>query len=180
MNKFVGVAFPFTAPFVVLRTGAAKTATAALPGVFHPLETDVPVGIFEGFADGVSPVGVLGAVDGAARQESGQLRDGHSVELVLKDVVHPLLPVGNLFLQPLVESLGDLPQEDAGLTGRIEKRGFPVAPEIFRQQVEDAVYKRRRREDLVAAQVGDAGENIGVVVMAEHGGSPGSGSGGTP
>ena len=63
--------------------------------------------------------GRLGAVNGPPRKQGGQLRDGESVQLVLEDVVYPLLAVGDLFLKRLVEPLGDFTQEDAGFAAGI-------------------------------------------------------------
>ena len=109
VNKFVGMALQFAAPLVVLLIGPAKTTAPVLPEVFHPFETDVAAGIVEGFTDGVFPVGALGAVEGTARKKGGHLCDSQPEELAFEDVVHPLLPVGDLFLKPLVETLSDLP-----------------------------------------------------------------------
>ena len=58
-----------------------------VPSVLHPPEADIPFGIVEGLADGILPVGRLGAVNGPPRKQGGQFRDGESVELLGEDVV---------------------------------------------------------------------------------------------
>ena len=119
MNESIGMAFQFFPPFIGLFAGSAVHATPVGPGVLHAPEPNISFGVVEGLADGILSVGRLGAVNGPPRKQGGQLRDGESVELVLEDVVYPLLAVGDLLLKPLVEPLGDFTQEDAGFAAGI-------------------------------------------------------------
>lgn len=70
-------------------------------------------------ADRILAVGVFGAVDAAPGQQAGQLGDGDAIELIVEDVVHPLLQIGDLVGQPHQQPLGDLPQKHAGLARRV-------------------------------------------------------------
>lgn len=118
--------------------------------------------------DAVLAAGMLGAVDGAAGEIGCQLGDGDAEYLVVEDVVNAELPIWNDGLQPPVQPLDDLPEEDAALGERIQKPGVRTAEKVLRQQVQDAVGKLRRGEDFVVAQVGNAVEDVRVVVTVRH------------
>ena len=70
-------------------------------------------------ADRILAVGVFGTVDAAPGQQAGQFGDGDAKELLVEDVVHPLLQIGDLVLQPRQQPFGDLPQKYAGLARRV-------------------------------------------------------------
>jgi hypothetical protein len=57
----------------------------------------------------------------------------------LQDVVDALLPVGNLLFQTGQQPFGDFKQENAGLAKRVKKTGVLVAPDFFRQLVQNLV-----------------------------------------
>ncbi len=90
----------------------------------HALEADIALWIVENLADGILPVGSLGAIKRPTRQQGRQLRDGKAIELVCEDMVQPCLAVWDLLLQSFVETLGDLAQEYAGFAARIEETGI--------------------------------------------------------
>ena len=94
-------------------------------------ETDIALRVVESLADGKLAVGRLGAVYRPTRKQGGQLRYGESEELIREDVVQSFLAVRDLFLQPLVEALGNLAEKDAGLAPRVKKPGIPVAPDFL-------------------------------------------------
>lgn len=106
----------------------------------------------------------LAAIEAAAGEEAGDLRHGDAVDLLMKDVIQPLLKIGNLVRQAYDQALGDLPQKDAGLGRRVQKLGAGVPKQLLRQQVQHGVGDLGRGEHLVVAQVGQAGEDVRIVV----------------
>lgn len=94
MYKLVGVLLGGGTSVIDLLAGTAVLALAVDPGV---LDDAVPyVALLVGEAtDAVATVCRLAAIEGAAAQESGQLRQGHAEHLVVHDVVDALLPVGD-------------------------------------------------------------------------------------
>ena len=80
--ELIGVALQFLAAVILIFAGATKHATTVLPSVLNTPEMDIALRVVEGLADGILPVGRLGAVNGPPRKQGGQLRDGESVELV--------------------------------------------------------------------------------------------------
>lgn len=183
MYPLIGVGLQ-RVPALVLALGrAAEHALPALPPVLDALEPNIPAGIPEP-GNGVFAVGVLGAVQAPPGEQAGQLRDGDAKELLVENVVDALLQVGNLLRQPLDQPLGDLPQEHAGLAGRVQEGGAAVPPERLRQHVQHPVGHLRRGEHLVAAEVRKAGEHVWVIhgaVEITHNPAPScSPSAGTP
>jgi len=139
VDEFIRVCLKLFAAFVVSLVCPAGGASAVFPLVLDAPKADVALRIIEGGADRVFPVGDFGAVQGAARHQTGELCDANPEELVLHDVVDALLPIGDLRFQPLVEPPGDLAQEHAGLAGWVEKSGFWIAPEFLRQEIQHLV-----------------------------------------
>ena len=139
MDKLISVGFQLCAAGVVLLACPAVEATAVLPGVFDAPVADIAFGIIKQGAHRIFAVGALGAVQGAAGHQGGELGDGNAKKLVFHDMVNPFLLVGNLLFQTLVQAFGDFAQKHAALTGRVQKASVGVAPETWGQQVEHAV-----------------------------------------
>ena len=131
-----------------------------MPGV---LEADVALDGIEG-GDGVAAVGIFAAIEAAAGKEAGDLRHGDAVDLLMKDVIQPLLKIGDLIRQSHNKPPGDLPQEDAGLGRRVQELGVGVPKQLLGQQVQHGVGDLWRGEHLVVAQIGQAGEDVRIVV----------------
>lgn len=156
MDELIGVGFQRRAALVLALARAAVDAAAVLPCMLHPLKLDVALLIPERLNHRILAVGPLRAIDRAPGQQRGHLGDGQPEELPGEDVVDARLPVGHLLGQPVHQPFGDLAQKDARLRARVEKGGRRVAPERRGQQIEHGVGQTRRREDLVAAQIGEA------------------------
>ena len=124
--------------------------------MFNTPKADVTLRVVKNFADGILPVGCLGAVQRPAREQGRQFRDSESVELILEDVIYPLQAVRNLLRQALVQALGDFAEENPGLASRIQKPSALFGPEVRRQQVQNLIRNLGRCKNLIAAQVGDA------------------------
>lgn len=165
MYPLVGVGLQLL-PTVILALGRpAKNALAVLPAVLYPLIANVPAGVLKP-GNGILAVGVFGTVQAPPGQQAGELGDGDAVKLLLEDVVDALLQIGDFLRQSVNKPLGDLPQEHPGFAGRVQEGGGAVLPDLRRQKVQHLVGHLRRGEHLVAAEVGQTGENIGVVDAA--------------
>ena len=75
---------------------------------------------------GILAVGIFRAIDTAAVKQTGQLRDGNAEELLVEDVIHPLLQIGDLIFKPHQQPLGNFTQKYAGFAGRVKKRGIRI------------------------------------------------------
>lgn len=182
MDKGVGMVFPFVVVVVIdFLTGAAVLAFAVFPAVRQAAVADIALFMLKDGADGIGAVGAFGAVDAAPREQGGHLRDGDAVELFAEDVVKPLLQIGNLRCQSVDQALGDFAQEYARFAHRVEKARIRVLPQALRQQIQHLVGNVRRGEDFVVGKVGEAGEDVGVIVCfecARHCPAPKNASGG--
>ena len=114
------MAFQAFIPLVLAFRCAAKDASAVLPSVGNALEADVALRIAK-LCHGIAAVGVLGTVDAAAGEQACHLGDGDAVKLLMEDVIHPLLQVGDGVCQAIDQALGNLPQEDARFAHRVYK-----------------------------------------------------------
>ncbi len=80
-------------------------------------------------------------------------------------MVDTLLQVRNLLFQAYEQPFGNLAQKNAALAAWIKKARLGVAEQFLWQQVKHPVGEFRRREHLVAAQIGQAVENVGTIVI---------------
>ena len=108
MNELVGVGLQAVVPLILALGGPAEGAALVFPAMLGVLEADVALNGIE-VGHGVASVGVLAAIEAAAGQEAGDLRHGDTVDLLMEDVVQPLLQVRDLVLQTHDQALGDLP-----------------------------------------------------------------------
>ena len=69
MNEGVGVAFQLGPSLIALLAGSTVDATPISPGVLHAPEPNISVGVVEGLADGILPVGRLGDLSHNATQD---------------------------------------------------------------------------------------------------------------
>lgn len=162
MYPLIGVGLQRVPPLVLALRRTAEHALPIFPLVLNALEPDIPAGVAEP-GNGVFAVGVLGAVQAPPGEQAGQLRDGDAKELLVENVVDALLQVGKFLRQPLDQPLGDLPQEHAGLAGRVQERGAAVVPEFFRQHIQHFVGNLWWSEHLVAAEIRQTGEDVRVI-----------------
>ena len=148
MYKLVGILFGGAVSVVNLLAGSAVLALAVHPGVGDGFVLHVALLVVEA-ADAVAAVGCLAAIEGAAAQQRGQLRQGHAKHLTMHDVVDALLPIGYLVVEAAVQPLYDFAQKDAAFAGRIKKGRRWIAKEFLRQEIQHLVRDFRRREHLV-------------------------------
>ena len=163
MNKFVGVGFQAVVSLILTFRRPAEDAAPVFPAVPGILEADVALNGIE-VDDRIAAIGIFAAIEAAARKEAGDLRHGDAVNLLMEDMVQPLLEIGDLIRQSHDQAPGNLPQEDAGLGRRVQKLGAGVPKQLLGQQVQHGVGDLRRGEHLVVAQIGQAGEDVRIVV----------------
>ncbi len=169
MNKRIGVGLAGVGTEVFALTGTAVFASALLvPSVTAAFVAEIALHIVENRADTVFAVGLLGAVERAAAHFGGEVGAGDAENLLGHDVVDALLQVGDLLFETRQQPLGNLAQEDPALAAGIEEARLAGAEQLLRQQVEHTVGQLGRGEDLVAAQIGQAVEDVGAIYHNEE------------
>ena len=91
MDKSVGVRLQLSASVIDLLTCAAIDTTPVLPGMGGRLISDIALLIIKGGADRVASVGILRAIDRAARHQGGQFGNRQTIKLFAENVVGTLL-----------------------------------------------------------------------------------------
>ena len=118
MDQLIGMGLQHFVPVVLALGCAAKDAFSVFPAVGNPLVANVALRIVKA-GHRIHAVGVLAAIHTTTGEQAGQLGDGDTVKLVMKDVVNTLLQVGKDRLQSGQQPLGDLPQKDTAFAGRV-------------------------------------------------------------
>ena len=135
------------------------------------LVPDVAGGAGKCFYDGVGAVGVFGAVQTAAGQQTGDAGDGDAVDLCGQDVLDACLQVGDVAGQAVDQAARDFTQEHTGFGAGVEERHRRIGPDAgagvaggpgLGQGVEHAIGQLGRGKDLVVGEVGDAAEHIRI------------------
>ena len=153
---------------VVDRLGcAAVFAFAVFPGVTAVCVEDIAALAIE-LRDAVSPVGPFGTIEGTASEIGRELRDCDAEDLVVQYVVDAMLRIGNQIAQAMVQTLDDFTEEDTAFGEGVEECRVRAREEVLRQEVEHTIGQFRRGEHFVVAQIGNAVEDIGVVVTVLH------------
>ena len=121
VDERIGVGLKSFAAIQRLLACPAKLALAIRPCVLRPLEPDIARLAREACGNRVRAVGVLRAIQAAARQQAGEMGDADPKYLLCEDVIDALLEVRNLARQTLSEAAGDLAQEHARLRERVKE-----------------------------------------------------------
>ena len=170
MNKRVSVGFAGVGAEILALTGTAVFAAALrIPFVAATIVAQIALLVMENRTDTVFAVGLLGAVEGAAAHLGGEIGTSDAEDLPGHDVVDALLQIGNLLFETRQQPFRNLAQEDPALAAGIEKPRFGTAEQLLRQQVEHTVGQLGRGEDLVAAQIGQAIEDVGAIRVIHSG-----------
>lgn len=165
MNKRIGVGLAGVGAEVFALTGAAVfAATLRVPRVATAVVAQITLHIMKSRTDAVFAVGLLGTVEGAAAHLGGEIGTGDAEDLLGHDIVDALLQVGDLLFETRQQTFGNLAQEDAALAAGIKESRSGTAEQLLRQQIEHSVGQFGRGEDLVAAEVGQAVEDVGAIV----------------
>lgn len=120
MDQLIGVGLQHFVPVVLALGCAAEDAFSVFPAVGNPLVANIALRIVKA-GHRIHAVGVLAAIHTTTGEQAGQLGDGDTVKLVMKDVVNTLLQVGKDRLQSGQQPLGNLPQKDTAFAGRVYK-----------------------------------------------------------
>ena len=150
---------------VVLGTvGTTILAFAILPSVLASYIVQVALCIIETGSYAILAVGLLGAIKRAAAHLGSEVGAGDAEDLLGHNMVDALLQIWNLLFQPCQQSFGYLAQEDTAFAARVEKARLAGTEQLLRQQVEHSVGQLGRGEDHIAAQIGQAIEDVGAIV----------------
>ena len=170
VNKRIGVGFAGVSAKILTLTGTAVfAATLRVPRVAAAVVAQITLHVVENRADTVFAVGLLGAVERAAAHLSSEVGAGDAENLLGHDVVDTLLQIGNLLFETRQQPFHNLAQEDAALAAGIEKPRLGTEEQSLRQQVEHSVGQLGRGEDLIAAQIGQAIEDVGAIRVIHSG-----------
>ena len=148
MDKLVCVCFQFISALILALRGAAEYAFAILPGVLDALIADIALGIVKMRYRELT-VGVFGAVYATAREQAGQFGNGNAIQLLMENVIQPVLQVWHLRLPAYNQALGDLSQKHTRFAGRVQEGGIWVPKQLLRQRIQHLVDDIRRRENLI-------------------------------
>ena len=94
--------------------------------------------------NGIFAVGIFRAVHAPAGKQAGQLRDGNAIELLVEDVVHPLLQIGDLIFKPHPQPLGNFPQKYAGFAGSVYKDVIFDTKPVARKAYKNSENRRKQ------------------------------------
>jgi len=170
VNKRIGVGLAGVCAEVFALTGTAVFAAALrIPRVAAAVVAKIALHVMKSRADTVFAVGQFGAVERATAHLGSEVGAGDAENLLGHDVVDALLQVGNLLFETRQQPFYNLAQEDAALAAGIEKPRFGTAEQLLRQQVEHSVGQLGRGENLVAAQIGQAIEDVGAIRVIHSG-----------
>lgn len=165
VNKRIGVGLAGVGAEVFALTGAAVfAATLRVPRMATAVVAQITLHIMKSRTDAVLAVGQFGTVEGAAAHLGGEVGTGDAEDLPGHDVVDALLQIGDLLFETRQQSFGDLAQEDPALAAGVEEARLRTAEQLLRQQIEHTVGQLGRGEDLVAAEVGQAIEDVWTIV----------------
>ena len=163
MDKRIGIGFNCFHTVVLGTVGTTILALAIFPNVLATHVSQVALHIVESRTYTILTIGLFGAIERAATHLGGEVSAGNAEDLLGHNVVDALLQVGNLLFQPCQQSFGNLTQEDSALAARVEKARLAGTEQLLWQQVEHSVGQLGRGEDLIAAQIGQAIEDVGAI-----------------
>src|SRR6202051_2076551 len=109
VDELIGVGFQFATPVKLFLAYSAKSTSSMFPSMLNSIKADIALPVGECGADGVFPVGGLGAVHRPAGEQGCQLCDSNTKELVCENMICSLQLVGHLLLQPCHQPLCYLP-----------------------------------------------------------------------
>ena len=163
MDKRIGIGFNGFYAVILGTVGTTMLTFAVLPSVLATHVSQVALHIVKSRTYAVLTIGLFGAIECAAAHLGGEVGAGNAEDLLGHNVVDALLQVGNLLFQPCQQSFGNLTQEDSALAARVEKARLAGTEQLLWQQVEHSVGQLGRGEDLIAAQIGQAIEDVGAI-----------------
>ena len=163
MDKGISVGLDGFHTVVLGAVGTTMLTLAVLPSVLAAHIAQVALRIVETGGHTILTIGLFGAIERATAHLGGEVGAGNAEDLFGHNMVDALLQVGNLLFQPCQQPFGNLTQEDSALAARVEKARLAGTEQLLWQQVEHSVGQLGRGEDLIAAQIGQAIEDVGAI-----------------
>ena len=169
MDKRISVGLDSFYSVVLSAVGTTMLTFAVLPSVLASHVVQVALCVIETGGHTILTIGLLGAIERAAAHLGGEVGAGNAEDLLGHNMVDALLQVGNLLFQPCQQPFGNLAKEDTAFATRVKKARLAGTEQFLWQQVEHSVSQLGRGEDLIAAQIGQAIEDVGAIVVLHIG-----------
>ncbi len=169
MDKRIRIGLNGFYAVVLCAVGTTMLTLAVLPNVLAAHIAQVALHIVENRTYTILSVGLLGAIECAAAHLGGEIGAGNTEDLLGHNMVDALLQVGNLLFKPSQQPFGNLAQEDTAFAAWVEKTRLAGTEQFLRQQIEHSISQLGRGEDLVAAQIGQAIEDVGAICVLHSG-----------
>ena len=169
MDKRISVGLDGFYAVVLSTIGTAMLTLAVLPSVLASHVAQVALRVIETGGHTILTVGLFSAIECTTAHLSSEVGAGNAEDLLGHNMVDALLQVGNLLFQPCQQSFGNLAQENTAFATRVKKARLAGTEQLQWQQVEHSVGQLGRGEDLIAAQIGQAIENVGTIVVLHIG-----------
>ena len=163
MDKRISVRFDSIYAVVLGSVGPTMFTLAVLPSVLATHIAQVALRIVEKGGHTILTIGLLGAIERAAAHLGGEVGAGNAEDLLGHNMVDALLQVWKLLFQPRQQPFGNLAQKNTAFATRVKKARFAGTEQLLWQQVEHSVGQLGRGEDLIAAQIGQAIEDVGTI-----------------
>ena len=169
MDKRISVGLNGFYAVVLGTVGPTMLTFAVLPSVLASHIAQVALRIVETGGHTILTIGLFGAIECATTHLGGEVGAGNAEDLFGHNMVDALLQVGNLLFQPCQQPFGNLAQKDTAFAARVKKARLAGTEQLLWQQVEHSVSQLGRGEDLIAAQIGQAIEDVGAIVVLHIG-----------
>ena len=121
VNERIGVTFHLRAAIQGALACPAKGAFAICPGMLDAFKPDIARLAVEMLGNGMGAIGVLRAIQAAARQQAGQVRNANAEHLLGQNVNDALLKVWDLRGKTLGKAAGDLTEKHARLCAGVKE-----------------------------------------------------------
>ena len=169
MDKRISVGLDSFYSVVLSAVGTTMLTFAVLPSVLASHVAQVALCVIETGGHTILTIGLLGAIERATTHLGGEVGAGDAEDLLGHNMIDALLQVGNLLFKARQQPFGNLTQEDTAFAARVEEARLAGAEQFLRQQVEHSVGQLGRGENLIAAQIGQAIEDVGAIVVLHIG-----------
>lgn len=163
MDKGISVRFNSFYAVVLGTIGTTMLTLAVLPSVLASHVEQIALSIIETGGHTILTIGLLGAIERATAHLSGEVGAGDAEDLLGHNMIDALLQVGNLLFKACQQPFGNLTQEDTAFATWVKKARLAGTEQLLWQQVEHSVGQLGRGEDLIAAQIGQAIEDVGAI-----------------
>ena len=169
VNEWISIGLNSFYAVVLGSVGTTMLTLAILPSVLASYVAQIALRIIETGGHTILTIGLFGAIECATAHLSSEVGAGNAEDLFGHNMVDALLQVGYLLFQTCQQPFGNLAQEDTAFATRVKKARLAGTEQLLWQQVEHSVGQLGRGEDLIAAQIGQAIEDVGAIVVLHIG-----------